>query len=203
METENLTLRPEVLAFATLMELRLREKDEVKQRSWKAMSETDLTVHAVSKAMRLETAVRSQFQDRARYAVDLANYGMMIADVTGALEGYSGANASHIIFCINACEGIPDTTLKSWLNPPEGLLGAPHGTWARQLSAAGARLVELVSMLETLCNGLAWNIENHPDVMNEADNEALQAARKLLFDVAGVLDASKTEPSQDILRIQV
>ncbi len=86
MHTENLTLRPEVLAFAQLMELRLRDKDEIKQRSWKAMNETDLTVHAISKALRLEQAVKSKFTDRARYAVDLANFSMMIADVAGALN---------------------------------------------------------------------------------------------------------------------
>lgn len=38
----------------------------------------------------------------------------------------------------------------------------------------------LVEMLETLCNGLAWNIENHPDVMNETDAEALAEARAML-----------------------
>jgi len=82
--------------------------------------------------------------------------------------------------CKEACTGIPDEKLASWMNPPEGQLGAPHGTWAQQLSAAGRQQVELIGMLDTLCNGLAWNIENHPDVMNESDAEALQAARLLL-----------------------
>lgn len=35
----------------------------------------------------------------------------------------------------------------------------------------------LVENLDALCNGLEWMIENHPTIMNEADNEALAAAR--------------------------
>lgn len=86
----------------------------------------------------------------------------------------------RLLACKSACAGIPDEKLQSWLNPPEGQLGAPHGTWSQQLAAAGQQQVELLSMLDTLCNGLAWNIENHPEVMNESDAEALQAARALL-----------------------
>lgn len=82
--------------------------------------------------------------------------------------------------CKKACEGIPDEKLQSWINPPEGQLGAPHGTWAQQLAAAGHLVIQTTCMLDTLCNGLTWNIENHPDVMNESDAEALQAARSFL-----------------------
>jgi hypothetical protein len=41
----------------------------------------------------------------------------------------------------------------------------------------------LLEMLERLCNGLAWNIEAHPDIMNESDCEALQEARALIASV--------------------
>lgn len=79
-------IRPEVLAFARLMEARLRQKDADKGTSWKTMREADLTAHAVSFAMRLDQAVRLGFFGRRKHAIDLANYCMMIADVAGALE---------------------------------------------------------------------------------------------------------------------
>lgn len=41
-------------------------------------------------------------------------------------------------------------------------------------------IAELIDMLETLCNGLEWNIENHPDIMNESDCETIAEARALL-----------------------
>lgn len=37
-----------------------------------------------------------------------------------------------------------------------------------------------IDIIEMLCNGLEWNIENHPDVMNVSDSEALQQARAFL-----------------------
>ncbi len=43
-----------------------------------------------------------------------------------------------------------------------------------------AQTIELLEMIEMLCAGLEWNIENHPVVMNEADNEALTEARALV-----------------------
>ena len=81
-------LRPEVLAFARQMEQRLRDHDADKRgvASWKTASEGDLIVHAISKGMQLEQAVRCGFVSRNRHAVDLANYCMMIADVAGALQ---------------------------------------------------------------------------------------------------------------------
>ena len=44
---------------------------------------------------------------------------------------------------------------------------------------------ELASMIETLCNGIEWMIENHPTIMNEADNEALAEAKDLIAKVRG------------------
>lgn len=43
----------------------------------------------------------------------------------------------RLALCAKACEGIADEKLKSWLTPPEGSLGAPHGTWAQQLAEMG------------------------------------------------------------------
>lgn len=82
-------LRPEVLAFALLMEERLRDKDAEKGSTWKAISEHNMMVHATSKAIRLEAEVADDDllePERIKHAVDLANYCMMIADVAGALE---------------------------------------------------------------------------------------------------------------------
>ena len=94
--------------------------------------------------------------------------------------GVNEADMRRIVACVNACTGIPHEKLESWLNPPANQLGAPHGTWANQLAETGRKQIELIEMLDTLCNGIAWNIEHHPDVMNESDNEALRAARSLL-----------------------
>jgi hypothetical protein len=44
---------------------------------------------------------------------------------------------------------------------------------------------ELFNTVDTLCNGLEWLIENHPTIMNEADNEAVTAARALLARIHG------------------
>ena len=86
-------LRPEVLAFALLMEQRLAEKDADKGLSWKQWDVPHLKVAMVSKASRMELAmVEVQHFNHplsgatTKHAVDLANYCMMIADVAGALE---------------------------------------------------------------------------------------------------------------------
>ena len=42
----------------------------------------------------------------------------------------------------------------------------------------------LFEMLRTLCDGLEWNIENNPTVMNESDNEALTDARALIMSLS-------------------
>lgn len=53
------------------------------------------------------------------------------------------ANARRIVACVNSCASIPDEKLESWMNPPEGQLGAPHGTWSRQLFEVGEQLIQL------------------------------------------------------------
>ena len=47
----------------------------------------------------------------------------------------------------------------------------------------------LFEMLKTLSDGLEWNIENNPTVMNESDNEALAEARALIVSLSGDQDA--------------
>lgn len=82
-------LRPEVMAFALLMEARLREKDvDRKGSSWKTADADNLLVHATAKTYSIDAAlsIRGDEVEAAKHAVDLANYCMMIADVAGALE---------------------------------------------------------------------------------------------------------------------
>jgi len=86
-DQEKIELRPEVLAFARLMELRLREKDADKGVNWKGMNQDMLLVGVASKFLQLEASIKHDLPriNHARQAVDLANYCMMIADVSGAL----------------------------------------------------------------------------------------------------------------------
>lgn len=80
-------LRPEVLAFALLMEARLREKDADKGQSWKDADIGNLQVCITAKNMSIDTALMyGTNSEAARHAVDLANYAMMITDVAGVLE---------------------------------------------------------------------------------------------------------------------
>lgn len=82
---EKFKLRPEVLAFALLMEKRLREKDEGKGQTWKGMTQEQLFPPFMVKAFAVEKAIFNDGLPVAGHAVDLANYAMMIATVAGAL----------------------------------------------------------------------------------------------------------------------
>jgi hypothetical protein len=44
---------------------------------------------------------------------------------------------------------------------------------------------KLLEALEILCNGLEWNIKNHPTIMNQADEEALLLARAVIAQAEG------------------
>lgn len=80
-------LRPEVMAFALLMEARLREKDADKGQSWKGKSLFGLSTAALAKASFMHSACAiNQWNASFEHAVDIANYCMFIADVAGGLE---------------------------------------------------------------------------------------------------------------------
>jgi len=80
-------LRPEVLAFALLMEARLREKDADKGQGWKKKTDIDLTVNVCTAARQIEQALFPHKNERSIKAlVDMSNHCMMLADVLGALE---------------------------------------------------------------------------------------------------------------------
>ncbi len=99
-------LRPEVLAFALLMESRLRDKDADKGQSWKGLNAKQLRVHAVCKMSMLDDSVCIPRIDAGvNHAVDIANYCMMIADVAGAL------------LCGNKHDGVPCSSPKGSFCP--------------------------------------------------------------------------------------
>ena len=55
-----------------------------------------------------------------------------------------------------------------------------HAAYARLFAYAP----KCLEMLETLCGGLEWNIDNNI-LMNESDCEALTAARALIAEIKG------------------
>jgi hypothetical protein len=84
------------------------------------------------------------------------------------------------------------TCFESFANELDGrwvaLVAAEDGSHMKLVAPAAANqaphhqadIAVLLDMIDTLCNGIAWNIENHPDVMNQSDDEALAAGRALV-----------------------
>ena len=71
---------------------------------------------------------------------------------------------------------------------PIGRGGTDTGReYAERIAQGLNATTELLETLETLCNGLAWNIENHPQIMGQADDEALADARRVLAQAAELL----------------
>lgn len=101
--------RPEVRAFADMMETKLREND--RKPGWKSDDPEDLLIRLGEEGAELRDAVsrwRSQINwgDLALHlpacvwhagqeAVDIANFAMMIADVCGALKALPAAPGTH------------------------------------------------------------------------------------------------------------
>jgi len=112
MHTEKIKLRQEVLAFVLLMEKRLSEKDEDKGQRWKSKNPWDLICDTGLASHRLHDAVRhDDKQKTVRHAIDLANFSMFVADVSGALNGGHEV-AQRIAACLDACYGIPTDVLE-------------------------------------------------------------------------------------------
>lgn len=78
-------LRPEVLAFALMMEAELRKKDaERGGDSWKIMPPGDLLISATAQMLHAEKAITNG-EEYIKHIVHAANYCMMAADVSGGL----------------------------------------------------------------------------------------------------------------------
>lgn len=75
-----ITLRPEVLAFATAMEHKLREHDEEKGESWKHCDTDDLALGLATEVRELGDSITACGPEAtiARKCVDVANYAMFL-----------------------------------------------------------------------------------------------------------------------------
>lgn len=89
-EDGSLTWRPEVAAFANLMECQLRANDH--KPGWKGEAIGSLRNQLFREARELSDALNLRIMDPSnaaaavgREAADVANFAMMIADVAGAL----------------------------------------------------------------------------------------------------------------------
>lgn len=87
----------------------------------------------------------------------------------------------RIVACVNACQGISTERLESWLNPPEGMKGAPDGTWAKQLlelwaeaSAACVQRDNVLAALEAATHALrSYQYGNDaPDLAKDVADKA-------------------------------
>jgi hypothetical protein len=77
-------LRPEVLAFALMMEQRLREKDAEWGDAYKTLTHAQLGIPALAKCMQLSQSIGKPGEVK-KHSVDVANNMMMIAFVEGVL----------------------------------------------------------------------------------------------------------------------
>jgi len=80
-------------------------------------------------------------------------------------------------------DGTP-TGRKSFVDNNGNLCGIEIAKTKRE-QAVVSHCEELAQMVETLTNGLRWNIENNVLGMHESDAEALAEAEDLLFKVRG------------------
>lgn len=85
----------------------------------------------------------------------------------------AAADFRRIVACVNACAGISDEALKSWMNPPDGGFGHPHGPWP-------AHIISLQRAAETL----------------KQQRDGLRAALK---DTRACLEAANNTPNGPII----
>lgn len=78
-------LRPEILKFAGLMEMKLIKHDPARGRSWKSRDMKHNMKHIRDILEELELAVETGRKVGVK-AADLANHAMMLADTAGDLE---------------------------------------------------------------------------------------------------------------------
>ena len=95
----NLTLadlRPEVAAFALLMEAKLRKNDH--KTGWKHHTSRALFNRLTEEALELIEAIKAGRSAGVvgEEAADVANFAMMIADVCGALDLHIGHDTARL-----------------------------------------------------------------------------------------------------------
>jgi hypothetical protein len=77
-------------------------------------------------------------------------------------------NAERITLCVNACHGISNHALESWLNPPAGQLGAPHGIWTEHLIHQTDAAISAIQKVEKL-TGLLIETESFISEIDDPD----------------------------------
>jgi hypothetical protein len=102
---------------------------------------------------------------------------------------FSEANARRIVACVNACEGISNDALDSWMNPPEGGFGHPHGPWP-------AHIISLQRATETVAQQRNDLVEAIRQTLDEnghlADGDVCTLKR--LKDALAKVGARETAP---------
>jgi hypothetical protein len=81
------------------------------------------------------------------------------------------ANARRLVACWNSFMGCETELIEAV--DALGTATMPY----RMMQRSHA---DLLDALDTLCNGLAWHIDNNPTMMNQSDDEALTNARKVV-----------------------
>lgn len=108
--------------------------------------------------------------------------GMIVADVWGK------ANGLRIVACVNACEGISDEALDSWMNPPDGGFGHPHGPWPAHIislqRAAEANAKQRDKMLTILQRAEGFIAGFEGDETQEGIDDLLAEIRAATFEAS-------------------
>lgn len=86
---------------------------------------------------------------------------------------------------VDACAGVPTEILQSWINPPDGQMGLPHGPWHRHLVALGAQRARLGNLLERFLAIDDWTDDSiaPPELIAEA-KDALAELEGLTIEAA-------------------
>lgn len=117
----------------------------------------------------------------------------VILDKAGAIVGSALdiEAARRIVACVNACEGISDDALDSWMNPPEGGYGHPDGPWPVHLVSLEKTAETLKQQRDNLLEATLALLEffDHPDLP-----EAREANRHALEVVETIMDKVEDSP---------
>ncbi len=70
-----------------------------------------------------------------------------VKELHDLLDGFDPDRAD---ICIKACDGISNEKLESWLSPPEGQVGAPHGPWTSHIVELNKEVMEKIAELDAI-----------------------------------------------------
>lgn len=91
-------------------------------------------------------------------------------------------NARRIVACVNACAGISDEALDSWMNPPEGGFGHPHGPWPAHIISLHRAAETLKQQRDELLAAIEATL-NENGHLADGDNCTLIALKRALAKV--------------------